>query len=138
MFRPLEELIHSYFARIWPIATRENQLLEYLDVYKAQIPCWAVAAPATYPQRSRLRGGREGPAELSPTANSGLPNFSARADSVHLHSGSELAISRAIRFKNLSRITEYGLDVIPYLRYLFIVFFKASITSSWSLSLSKG
>ena len=26
MFRPLEELIHAYFARTWPIATCENQL----------------------------------------------------------------------------------------------------------------
>ena len=26
MFRPLEELIHIYFARTWPIATCENQL----------------------------------------------------------------------------------------------------------------
>ncbi len=26
MFRPLEELIHAYFVRTWPIATCENQL----------------------------------------------------------------------------------------------------------------
>ena len=26
MFRPLEELIHAYFARTWPIAACENQL----------------------------------------------------------------------------------------------------------------
>ncbi len=26
MFWPLEELIHAYFVRTWPIATCENQL----------------------------------------------------------------------------------------------------------------
>ena len=26
MFRPLEKLIHAYFARTWPIATCKNQL----------------------------------------------------------------------------------------------------------------
>jgi hypothetical protein len=26
MFRPMEELIHAYFERTWPIATCENQL----------------------------------------------------------------------------------------------------------------
>ena len=31
MFRPLEELIHAYFARIWPIATCENQHPAFKD-----------------------------------------------------------------------------------------------------------
>jgi hypothetical protein len=36
MFRPLEKLIHAYFAHIWPIATCENQktqVLQYLTNY---------------------------------------------------------------------------------------------------------
>jgi len=34
MFRPLEELIHAYFARTWPIATCENSLSGHLPVWQ--------------------------------------------------------------------------------------------------------
>jgi len=49
---------------------------------KRRFPLEPVAAHATCPQRSRLRGGREGPAELSPIANPGSNRYQYPACSV--------------------------------------------------------
>jgi hypothetical protein len=45
---------------------------------KRRFPVRSVTAPATCPQRSRLRGGRECPTEFSPIANPGSNRISIR------------------------------------------------------------